>query len=416
MKYKCIKQIGKEGGFGQGYECVDENGNNYASKWLKDDSEFSIQRFEREVRLLSRLNHPNIVKLIDYGQVGEQKFYVMPLYSSCLSSEIPELSKDYNRQLTVINSILTGIQYLHSEGVIHRYLKPDNILYNSDTDIAITDFGLGIQISSDSSTMTQTRNFGTYRYCSPEQELNSHDVDCRTDIYAMGKIIEDIVTDNRSDQNINSGIRMIIDKCTKQRKEERFNSVAELQKFINNVYYLITGASTSQQLDNLLLRLSSDQIGIDELINLGIELLESNDKEKTETFFSNISAVTFRFFENTNLVLLQGLVKSICKYWNQGGWPFSYIDLIADCGSKIFKLSDDVEIKTDVLFLITDLAIYYNRWYAMGIVRELFKDVRADVALQTNLAMRLSAEKLQLGVIFADEGALPPLIADIYKV
>ncbi len=130
----------------------------------------------------------------------------------------------------------------------------------------------------------------------------------------------------------------------------------------------------------------------------------------------NISAVTFRFFENTNLVLLQGLVKSICKYWNQGGWPFSYIDLIADCGSKIFKLSDDVEIKTDVLFLITDLAIYYNRWYAMGIVRELFKDVRADVALQTNLAMRLSAEKLQLGVIFADEGALPPLIADIYKV
>ena len=285
MKYKCIKQIGKEGGFGQVYECVDENGNNYASKWLKDDSEFSIQRFEREVRLLSRLNHPNIVKLIDYGQVGEQKFYVMPLYSSCLSSEIPELSKDYNRQLTVINSILTGIQYLHSEGVIHRDLKPDNILYNSDTDIAITDFGLGIQISSDSSTMTQTRNFGTYRYCSPEQELNSHDVDCRTDIYAMGKIIEDIVTDNRSDQNINSGIRMIIDKCTKQRKEERFNSVAELQKFINNVYYLITGASTSQQLDNLLLRLSSDQIGIDELINLGIELLESNDKEKTETFF-----------------------------------------------------------------------------------------------------------------------------------
>ncbi len=128
MKYKCIKQIGKEGGFGQVYECVDENGNQYASKWLKDDSEFSIQRFEREVRLLSRLNHPNIVKLIDHGQVGEQMFYVMPLYSSCLSSEISGLSKDYNRQLTVINSILAGIQYLHSEGVIHRDLKPDNIL------------------------------------------------------------------------------------------------------------------------------------------------------------------------------------------------------------------------------------------------------------------------------------------------
>lgn len=78
--------------------------------------------------------------------------------------------------------------------------------------------------------------------------------------------------------------------------------------------------------------------------------------------------------------------------WNQGGWPFSYIDLLVDCGSKIFKLSDDVEIKTGVLFLITDLA------------------------LQTSLAMKHSAKKLQLGVIFVDEEALPLLIADIYKV
>ena len=165
----------------------------------------------------------------------------------------------------IINSILSGIQYLHSEGVIHRDLKPDNILCNSDTDIVITDFGLGIQINSDSSTMTKTTVFGTYRYCSPEQWNNSHEVDYRTDIYSMGKIIEDIVTNFGANRNINSSIRMIIDKCTMQNREDRFSSIAELQNFINNVYSLLMGEDDLQQLDDALLRLSSHQVSNDEL-------------------------------------------------------------------------------------------------------------------------------------------------------
>lgn len=206
MKYNRIRQIGKEGGFGQVFECEDEYGNKYALEVLKNNSEFGIQRFEREVRLLSRLNHPNIVKIIAGNLVADQKFYVMTLYQCSLASVIPHLVNDYSRQLLIINSILSGIQYLHSEGVIHRDLKPDNILCNSDTDIVITDFGLGIQINSDSSTMTKTTVFGTYRYCSPEQWSNSHEVDYRTDIYSMGKIIEDIVTNFGANRNINSSV------------------------------------------------------------------------------------------------------------------------------------------------------------------------------------------------------------------
>lgn len=415
MRYNRIKPIGKEGGFGQVFECEDENGNKYALKLLKDNSDFGIQRFEREIRLLSRLNHPNVVKLIAGNLVDEQKFYVMPLYQCSLSSVISEVGNDYSRQLLIINSILSGIQYLHSEGVIHRDLKPDNILYNSDMDIVITDFGLGIQINSDSSTMTKTTVFGTYRYCSPEQMVNSHDVDYRTDIYSMGRIIEDIVTDYGLNRNINSSIKMIIDKCTKQNKEERFNSIAELQNFVNHVYDLLMGVSDSQQLDNKLLRLLSNQVDNDELTDLALKLQENSDKEKTETFFTNISDSAYKYLEETNLVLVQGLVKSVCNYWNQGGWPFSYIDLVADCGSKVFRLSDNAEIKADVLYLIMDLAIYYNRWYAMGVVRNLFKEVWSDVALQTSLAMKLNEERLNIDVIFSDGESLPPLINDIYK-
>lgn len=415
MRYNRIRPIGKVGGFGQVFECEDEYSNKYALKQLKDNTEFGIQRFEREVRLLSRLNHPNVVKLIAGNVVAEQKFYVMPLYQCSLSSVISEVGNDYSRQLLIINSILSGIQYLHSEGVIHRDLKPDNILYNSDTDIVITDFVLGIQINSDSSTMTKATVFGTYRYCSPEQMANSHDVDYRTDIYSMGRMIEDIVTNYGSNRNINFSIKMIIDKCTKQNKEERFNSIAELQNFVNNVYGLLMGVSDSQRLDNNLLRLSSNQVDNDELTDLALKLQENSEKEKTETFFANISDSAYRYLEGTNLVLMQGLVKSICNYWDQGGWPFSYIDLVADCGSKIFRLSNDAEIKADVLYLIMDLAIYYNRWYAMGVVRNLFKEVWNDIALQISLAMKLNEEKLNIDVIFSDGESLPPLINDIYK-
>ena len=415
MRYNCIKPIGKEGGFGQVFECEDEYGNKYALKMLKDNSQFGIQRFEREVRLLSRLNHPNIVKIVASNLVAEQKFYVMTLYQCSLSSIIPFLGNDYSRQLLIINSILSGIQYLHSEGVIHRDLKPDNILCNSDTDIVITDFGLGIQINSDSSTMTKTTVFGTYRYCSPEQWNNSHEVDYRTDIYSMGKIIEDIVTNYGANQNINPSIKMIIDKCTMQNREDRFSSIAELQNFINNVYNLLMGEDDSQQLDAALLKLSSNQVSCDELIDLALKLQENTDKEKTETFFSNISDSAYQYLERENLVLMQRLIKNVCKYWNQGGWPFSYIDLIADCGSKIFRLSNNVEIKADVLYLIMDLSIYYNRWYAMGVARNLFNEVWSDLALQTSLAMKLNENKLDIDAIFTDGASLPPLINKIYK-
>ena len=415
MRYNCIKPIGKEGGFGQVFECEDEYGNKYALKMLKDNSQFGIQRFEREVRLLSRLNHPNIVKIVASNLVAEQKFYVMTLYQCSLSSIIPFLGNDYSRQLLIINSILSGIQYLHSEGVIHRDLKPDNILCNSDTDIVITDFGLGIQINSDSSNMTKTTVFGTYKYCSPEQATNSHEVDYRTDIYSMGKIIEDIVTNYGANQNINPSIKMIIDKCTMQNREDRFSSIAELQNFINNVYNLLMGEDDSQQLDAALLKLSSNQVSCDELIDLALKLQENTDKEKTETFFSNISDSAYQYLERENLVLMQRLIKNVCKYWNQGGWPFSYIDLIADCGSKIFRLSNNVEIKADVLYLIMDLSIYYNRWYAMGVARNLFNEVWSDLALQTSLAMKLNENKLDIDAIFTDGASLPPLINKIYK-
>ena len=208
---------------------------------------------------------------------------------------------------------------------------------------------------------------------------------------------------------------MIIDKCTKNNRDERFNSIVELQIFVNNVYNLLMGGSDSQQLDDALIRISTGQVNPNELTDLALKLQENGDKEKTETFFSNISDFDYQCLESTNLVLMKGLVNSICTYWNQGGWPFSYIDIITNSASRIFRLSNDVEIKADVLYLIMDLSIDYNRWYAMRVVKNLFNEVWNNPALQTSLAIKLNERKLRIDIIFADGEELPPMIEKIYK-
>lgn len=129
----------------------------------------------------------------------------------------------------------------------------------------------------------------------------------------------------------------------------------------------------------------------------------------------NINGLAFQYLECTNLNLMQKLVKDVCNYWEQGNWSFSYIDSIARYGSKVFELSNNVKIKTDVLYLIMKVSISYNRWYAMRIVRNLFKDVMKDMELQTNLAMRLNEKRLNIITIFSGSEEFPPLINEIYK-
>lgn len=108
---------------------------------------------------------------------------------------LPDLYNNYDRRYKIISGILSGVAYLHSEGVLHRDLKPENILYNSDSDIVINDFGFSRQIDSDSTRLTQFGSvFGTYNYMAPEQQRDASNVDEKADIYSLGKVIEDIVT------------------------------------------------------------------------------------------------------------------------------------------------------------------------------------------------------------------------------
>lgn len=414
MKYNIEKQIGEKGGFGKVFKCSDENGQIFACKILEDTTDMGIKRFEREIRLLNRLNHPNIMKVITYDISSQRKWYIMPLYSCSLVGVIPSLVGNKYAQYRVLNAILNGVAYLHSEGVIHRDLKPENILYNNENDIVITDFGLGIQTQSVSATLTKGINLGTIKYCSPEQVNDMHSVDFRTDIYAIGKIIEDIVTNFNSIPIQDSNMKYVIDKCTQSDRKDRFNKIEEIRDFFEIYYNSLLGQQQTTIMNELLLKLGRNQITKKGVIDIANRLIKINDKEKIEVFFSSISEDNYELLEKDSLVLARELVQELCTYWYQSGWPFSYIDIIADLGEKIYTMSEDAKIKGLILYQIMDLAIAYNRWYAMRIVRKLFEDLESNIPVQTEVTTHLREHRLNVNSIFEPEYELPKMIRALY--
>lgn len=103
MKYYRDNKIGENGGFGNVYECHSELGDKYAIKVLKSNDENAILRFQKEVRLTSRLNHPNVIRIVAYDTMGESKYYIMPRYQCSIMQIIPMLYNNFDRQYNVFN-------------------------------------------------------------------------------------------------------------------------------------------------------------------------------------------------------------------------------------------------------------------------------------------------------------------------
>src|SRR5688572_18249826 len=150
---------------------------------------FGPQRFLREIRLTARLDHPNIVALLDSGEAGGALYYVMPYV------EGESLRDRLRRQgpLTLESALRIGAQvaralhHAHEHGVVHRDIKPENILLAGDH-ARVADFGIARTAADDPLTQTGLA-IGTVAYMSPEQATGEREVDFRTDIYSLGCVV-----------------------------------------------------------------------------------------------------------------------------------------------------------------------------------------------------------------------------------
>ena len=155
-----------------------------------------VERFLSEIRVTANLQHPHLLPLFDSGEADGQLFYVMPY----VDGENLRARLDREKQLPIDEAlrltlaVLSALAYAHERGIIHRDLKPENILLQGGEPV-VADFGIALAVSNaGGQRVTQTGlSLGTPQYMSPEQATGDRTLDARSDIYAIGAVLYEML-------------------------------------------------------------------------------------------------------------------------------------------------------------------------------------------------------------------------------
>jgi tRNA A-37 threonylcarbamoyl transferase component Bud32 len=199
-RYRLERELGA-GGMATVYLAYDlRHDRKVAIKVVKPElaAVIGAERFLREIKTIATLQHPHILGLIDSGEVNGTAYYVMPFVEgeSLRDRLIREKQLPINDAIRVATEVASALDYAHRHGVIHRDIKPENIMLH-DGSALVADFGIALAISSAgaSSRMTETgMSLGTPHYMSPEQAMGEREITARSDIYALGCVLYEMLT------------------------------------------------------------------------------------------------------------------------------------------------------------------------------------------------------------------------------
>ncbi len=251
--YRLVEVIG-EGGFGAVYLAEQSRpiARRVALKIIKAgmDSRDVLARFDAERQALARMDHPNIARVLEAGSTGQGRpYFVMELVNGPpITRYCDERRLTPRRRLELFVQVCRAVQHAHQKGVIHRDLKPANVLVAEDQAgpvPKVIDFGIAKAISgrlSDATIVTGSMHIvGTPAYMSPEQaELSGQDVDTRSDVYALGVIMYELLTGgtpHRSGELARagaSGLRAVLSSASAVRPSTRIASAADLDRIADS--------------------------------------------------------------------------------------------------------------------------------------------------------------------------------------
>src|SRR5690348_14805877 len=254
-RYEVLHLLG-EGGMGAVYKVRDRELERFvALKVIRPELAARpeiLQRFKQELILARQVTHKNVIRIFDLGEADSVKFITMEFIEGqdlkCLLRERGKLSPD--ETMKIMAQVCRALEAAHNEGVIHRDLKPQNIMLDSQGRVTVMDFG--IARSTEMNGMTQTGAFvGTPEYMSPEQAMGEH-VDARSDLFTLGIIFYELLTGdtpfradtfyamllNRTtrkarppievDPSIPQQINEVVVRCLETSPDQRYQSAREI--------------------------------------------------------------------------------------------------------------------------------------------------------------------------------------------
>ena len=424
--YNDIELIGT-GGFGEVWVCQrpgDET--QFAKKTLQDgiDAE-GKRRFKREVRILDSLDHPNVVPVISKQLSKSPLFYVMPQYKSSLRPELPNLIGNEIRVFKIYSAILDGVEYAHAQGVIHRDLKPENVLINDDSDLVVSDFGLGRILDTNSTRETQSGAFmGTPYYVAPEQLGDAKNADERSDVFSLGQMLYELyggaITSSIQDlSSVPPAIATIVRRCTNADPMRRFGSVSELKAAWHSVFDTSILETELDELKQLLNEFSIAQQLEPESIERLLELAEKHqqDNDILHQLLMQLDGITIAKMHQADAELLGRLIERFADFTAATDWGFDYTDKIGNKAREIFHSVQDFEIRAAMICCAMVVGVNHNRWHVLRVFKWMLEDEKEpgeQIPLREKLAEISSSTRIA-AADWLDLQAIHPSLRELFR-
>lgn len=199
------------------------------------------ERFQREALAMARLNHPNIVNIIDSGEAGSEFLYIVMEFvdGEDLQSVIRNGRMTEALALKIIPQICDAVQFAHEHGIVHRDIKPANVMLTRSGRVKVADFGLAKRMDTEGSYHTQSgASLGTPDYAAPEQFDTAALVDHRADLYALGVVIYHLLTGQvprgawkapSTHAGVSSAWDDIVSRAMQPEKSDRYASAVDMK-------------------------------------------------------------------------------------------------------------------------------------------------------------------------------------------
>ena len=237
-RYAFVKELGR-GGMGAVYLAEDKELDRLVAIKVLNTPEATDDlraRMIREAQIIARLEHPGIVPVHDAGTLPDGRiFYAMKYVRGSRLDEYAAQGASLNDRLRKFQAVCDAVAFAHAHGVIHRDLKPQNIMIGSFGEVLVMDWGVA-KIRDDPRQFVARNTsdgtvIGTRDYMSPEQARGSVEIDERADVYSLGMVLKFLLTD----QKVSKAARAIYLKATAREPEARYASASEMSTDIGHL-------------------------------------------------------------------------------------------------------------------------------------------------------------------------------------
>ncbi len=340
------------------------------------------ERFRLEMRLLRALDHPNIIEIIGSNASADPPFFVMPRAEASLRERLQD-GLELTAALDMFGDICAGVAHAHANGVIHRDVKPENILILGG-EVKVSDFGLGKNLAPDATLYPTAHGFATAPYAAPEQTTDPESVGTWTDVFALGKLLWELhvgevpapgcPTVAALGRVQDDSLQTVIERCCREEPSERYRDAGELIAALRGMQVVVSANLPAEvQLEQLVERWYAAAEDSRASVVRQIHRLLQACRDEESLYYSRLPYLPDGIIDQYAEFIPAGFNATVTSYLShiEGSLPFSYCDVAARFLIAVFESCDQEELRRLALARVITIGATHNRYPVADLLRRL---------------------------------------------